>query len=147
VRVDGVVASFGTQGKGAFADPNYQGNVGSGLLKRYVVTFDYNHQLMYLKPLQPAASDVGVFDRAGFWLNQSPAGFKIMDLTAAGAAEAAGLKVGDEITAVDGAPAGKVDLPELRKRLRDEPAGTQVKLDVLAGGQARAVTLTLKDQI
>ena len=93
---------FGTQAKGAFSDPNYQGNVGSGLLKRYRVTFDYGHQVMYLKPLQPPPGDVGVFDRAGFWLNLSPAGFKIMDLTAGGAAAATGLKVGDEITAVDG---------------------------------------------
>jgi hypothetical protein len=147
VRIDGVVASFGTQGKGAFSDPNVQGNVGSGLLKRYRVTFDYSHQVMYLKPLQPPASDVGVFDRAGAWLNLSPAGFKVMDLTAGGAASDAGLKVGDEITAIDGVAAQKVDLPELRKRLRDEPAGAQLKLDVLAGGQARTVTLTLRDQI
>lgn len=147
VRVDDLVASFGTQGKGAFADPNYQGNVGSGLLKRYRVTFDYAHQVMYLKPLEPAPSDVGVFDRAGFWLNLSPAGFKIMDLTAGGPAAGSGLKVGDEITAVDGVAAQKVDLPELRKRLRDDPAGAQVRLDVLAGGQSRQVTLTLKDQI
>ena len=67
--------------------------------------------------------------------------------TAGGAASASGLKVGDEITAIDGVAAQKVDLPELRKRLRDEPAGTPVKLDVLAGGQSRQVTLTLKDQI
>ena len=147
VRVEGLVASFGTQAKGSFSDPNYQGNVGSGLLKRYRVTFDYDHQLMYLKPLEPAPTDVAVFDRAGFWLNQSSAGFKIMDLTAGGAAAASGLKVGDEITAVDGVAAHKVDLPELRKRLRDDPAGAQVKLDVLAGGQPRQVTLTLKDQI
>jgi hypothetical protein len=147
VRIDRVVASFGTQGKGAFADPNVQGNVGSGLLKRYVVSFDYNHQIMYLKPLQPPAKDVGVFDRSGLWLNLSPNGFKVMDLTAGGAAADTGLKVGDEITAVDGVAAHAIDLPELRKRLRDEPVGTQVKLDVLAGGQARAVTLTLKDQI
>ncbi len=147
VKLDDVVAGFGTQGKGAFADPNYQGNVGSGLLKRFAVTFDYGHQVMYLKPLQPPAGDVGVFDRAGAWLNLSPDGFKIMDLTAGGAAAGAGLKVGDEITAVDEVPASKLDLPELRKRLRDEPAGTQLKLDVLAGGQARSVTLTLKDQI
>jgi hypothetical protein len=147
VRVEGLVASFGTQGKGSFSDPNYQGNVGSGLLKRYRVTFDYDHQVMYLKPLAPAPTDVAVFDRAGFWLNQSAAGFKIMDLTAGGAASASGLKVGDEITAIDGVAAQKVDLPELRKRLRDDPAGTPVKLDVLAGGQSRQVTLTLKDQI
>jgi len=147
VRIDGLVASFGSQGKGGFADPNYQGNVGSGLLKRFAVTFDYGHQVMYLKPLRPPAGDVGVFDRAGFWLNMSPAGFKIMDLTAGSAAAASGLKVGDEITAIDGVSAAKIDLPDLRKRLRDEPAGTQVRFDVLAGGQARNVTLTLKDQI
>ncbi|HLY79044.1 MAG TPA: aspartyl protease family protein, partial [Caulobacteraceae bacterium] len=147
VRIDGLVASFGTQGKGAFSDPNYQGNVGSGLLKRFAVTFDYGHQVMYLKPLQPPAGDVGVFDRAGFWLNQSPAGFKVMDLTAGSAAADTGLKVGDEITAVDGVAAPSIDLPQLRRRLRDEPAGTQLKLDVLAGGQARTVTLTLRDQI
>ena len=147
IRVNDLVASFGTQAKGSFSDPNYQGNVGSGLLKRYRVSFDYDHQLMYLKPLAPAPSDIGVFDRAGFWLNQSPAGFKIMDLTSGGAAAASGLKVGDEITAVDGVAAGKVNLPELRKRLRDDPQGTAVKLDVLADGQPRTVTLTLKDQI
>ena len=147
MRIDGLVASFGTQGRGAFSDPNFQGNVGSGLLKRYAVTFDYKHQIMYLKPLQPPALDVGVFDRAGFWLNLSADGFKVMDLTAGSAASETGLKVGDEITAVDGVAAHSIDLPELRKRLRDEPAGTRVKLDVLAGGQARAVTLTLRDQI
>ena len=138
---------FGYRGVVVDVDPNFQGNVGSGLLKRFAVTFDYAHQVMYLKPLPPPAGDVGVFDRAGFWLNESPAGFKIMDLTAGGAAEAAGLKAGDEITAVDGAPAGGIDLPDLRRRLRDDPAGTQVKLDVLTSGQARTVTLTLKDQI
>lgn len=147
VRIDGLVASFGTQAKGSFSDPNYQGNVGSGLLKRYRVTFDYDHQVMYLKPLAPPPSDIDVFDRAGFWLNLTPAGFKVMDLTAGSAAAASGLKVGDEITAVDGVAAAKVDLPDLRKRLRDEPSGTQVRLDVLAGGQSRQVTLTLKDQI
>ncbi|HVN00282.1 MAG TPA: aspartyl protease family protein [Caulobacteraceae bacterium] len=147
VRIDGVVASFGTQDKGAFADPNFQGNVGSGLLKRYRVTFDYGRRVMYLKALEPAPTDVGVFDRAGVWLNMSPAGFKVMDLTSGSAAAAAGVKVGDEITAVDGVAAQKIDLPELRRRLRDDPAGTQVKLDVLAGGQTRTVMLTLKDQI
>lgn len=147
VRIDGLVASFGVQNKGAFADPNVQGNVGSGLLKRFAVTFDYGHQIMYLRPLAPPAGDVGVFDRAGFWLNMSPGGFKVMDLTPGSAAAETGLKVGDEITAIDGVSAHGVDLPDLRKRLRDEPAGTKVKLDVLAGGQTRSVTLTLRDQI
>jgi hypothetical protein len=147
VRIDGLVAGFADQSKGAFSDPNMQGNVGSGLLKRYRVTFDYGHQVMYLKLLEPPPADVAVFDRSGVWLNKSAEGFKVMDLTAGGAAASAGIKMGDEITAVDGVAAAKIDLPDLRRRLRDDPAGTQLKLDVLAGGQTRTVTLTLQDQI
>jgi Aspartyl protease/PDZ domain len=147
IRIPGVVTGFGTDAKGAFADPNYAGNVGSGLLKGFVVTFDYGHQVMYLKPLATPDPDVGTFDRAGFWINTSPAGFKIVDLTAGGAAQAVGLKVGDEITTIDGAPAGSIAISDLRKRLRDEPAGARVELTVQSGGAARPVTLTLKDQI
>jgi hypothetical protein len=147
VKVDGAVGSLAMQGRGAMADPNVEGNVGSGLLKRFVVTFDYAHQTMYLRPIAGTPQDVGVFDRAGAWINMSAHGFKVMEVNASGAAAAAGLKAGDEITAVDGAPAGGIPLPELRRRLRDEPAGTQLSLDVLSGDQSRKVTLTLKDQI
>jgi hypothetical protein len=147
VRIPGVVAGFSTDAKGAFADPNYAGNVGSGLLKAFAVTFDYDHQIMYLRPVSPPDPDVGTFDRAGFWINTSPAGFKIVDLTAGGPAQAAGLKVGDEITDIDGAPASSIPISDLRQRLRDEPPGTNVALTVRSAGAARPVTLVLKDQI
>jgi hypothetical protein len=147
VRIAGVVTGLGVQSRGAFADPSYQGNVGTALLKRFDVTFDYGHQRLYLKRLAQPPADTGVFDRAGFWINLSDHGFKIVDLTAGGAAATAGLKVGDEITAVDGVPAAKIPLTDLRQRLRDQPAGTVVRLDVLSGETARPVALTLKDQI
>jgi len=147
IKTSGVVAGFSTDAKGAFADPNYEGNVGSKFLKQFIVTFDYGRQIMYLKRLPKPDPDVGTFDRAGFWINTSPAGFKIVDLTAGGAAQAAGLKVGDEITAVDGAPAPSIAISDLRQKLRDEPAGTKVDLVVKSAGTARPVTLTLKDQI
>jgi hypothetical protein len=147
VRIPGVVTGFGTDAKGAFADPNYAGNVGSGLLKGFVVTFDYGHQIMYLKAIHAPVPDLGAFDRAGFWINTSPAGFKIVDLTAGGPAQAAGLKVGDEITTVDGAPAASIPISDLRQRLRDQPAGTKVRMTVQSGAATRPVTLVLKDQI
>lgn len=147
VKIDDVVAGIGTQSRGSFADPNYQGNVGSGLLKRFKVTFDYDHQIMYLKPLPGPLIDVATFDRAGMWINGSPKGFRIADVTKGGPAEAAGLKAGDEITTVDGKPAGGIALSNMRMRLRDAPAATPVKLGVESGGQAREVTLVLKDQI
>ncbi|MEO8927299.1 MAG: aspartyl protease family protein [Caulobacteraceae bacterium] len=147
VRVAGVVAGLSRDTKGAFSAPAFQGNVGSGFLKRFVVTFDYEHLIMYLKALPTPVPDVGTFDRAGFWINTSPAGFKIVDLTDGGAAQGAGLKVGDEITAIDGVPAASIPISDLRQRLRDEPAGTKVGVTVQSGGVARPVTLTLKDQI
>jgi hypothetical protein len=147
VKIDGLVAGLATQGKGSFADPNYIGNVGSGLLKRFVVTFDYGHQVMYLKPLPAPVADTNVFDRAGWWINAVPAGFKIVNLSAGGAAEAAGLKTGDEVTAVDGVKAATIGLSDLRRRLRDEAAGTRLTLTVVSGGKSHAVRLVLKDQI
>jgi len=147
VKVDGFVAGFATQGKGAFSDPNYQGNVGTGLLKRFVVTFDYDHQIMYLKAIVPTPTDIAQFDRAGVWINDSAKGFKIVDLVAGGPADAAGLKVGDEITAVDDAPSASIRLTDMRQKLRDTPAGTVLKLTVDRGGQTQVVSLTLKDQI
>jgi hypothetical protein len=147
VHLDHFVVGFGTQDRGAFADASYQGNVGTAMLKRFVATFDYGHQVIYLKPLAKPPADIGVFDKAGFWINLADAGFKIVDLTKGGPAAAAGLKLGDEITAVDGTPAGKIGLSDLRRRFRDDAAGTVVKLNVLSKGVKRTVALTLKDQI
>jgi hypothetical protein len=145
VRVDGPVTSFSVQNKGAFADASYAGNVGAGLLKRFVVTLDYAHQTLYLKPRPAPVPDTGVFDRSGMWINTAPDGFKVVDVTAGGAAASAGLKVGDTITAVDGAGAKSINISELRRRLRDEAPGTAVSLGV--SGRSGPVVLTLQDQI
>jgi hypothetical protein len=147
VRIKGLVADFSTQSKGALADPNYIGNVGSGLLKRFVVTFDYGHQIMYLKPLPAPVRDTDAFDRAGWWINATPAGFKIVDITAKGPAETAGLKTGDEITVVDGKAASSIAISDLRQRLRNDAPGTNIDLTVLSEGKSREVKLVLRDQI
>ena len=147
VRINGLVAGFSIQNKGAFADPNYIGNVGSGLLKRFVVTLDYAHQTLYLKPLPAPVPDTDVFDRSGMWINATANGFKVVDVTAKGPAETAGLKTGDIITMVDGKPVGAIALSDLRRRLRDEAPGTAVGLTVLSEGKPRLVNLILKDQI
>jgi hypothetical protein len=147
VKVEGLVAGMATQDRGAFADPNFQGNVGSGLLKRFVVTFDYGHETMYLKRLTGPVPDVATFDRSGMWINLAPAGgFEVVDVSKGGAAEGAGLAAGDVITEVDGRPAGGIGLSDMRRRLRD-PAVKAVSITVLHAGRSRPVVLALKDQI
>jgi predicted aspartyl protease len=144
VKVPGVVTTLATQSKGAFAGEEYSGNIGSGLLKRFIVTFDYEHQTMYLKSATVQLTDVGTFDRSGMWINDSRGGFKIVDVTAEGPAEEAGLKAGDVIVSIDGKLAGETTLPQLRTRLRNAAPGTKVKLGMQNG---KMVTLTLRDQI
>ena len=147
VEVKNVVTTLATQTKGAFATDNYQGNIGGGILKRFVVTFDYEHQTMYLKPLAGPVTDVGTFDRAGMWFNVAGKDFKVADVTANGPADAAGIKVGDAILAIDGKPAESFTLNDLRRRLRSDAPGTVVRISLGRDSVKRDVDVTLRDLI
>jgi hypothetical protein len=143
-----IIIGLSTQDSGAFSDPNYEGNVGSGFLKRFIVTFDYDRQITYLKPRTGTIADAGAFDRSGMWVNaRQNGGYQIMDVAAAGPAQGAGLRVGDVIEAVDGKPVAEEGLSDFRLRLRTAAPGSIVALTVNNGGQQRALTLTLADQI
>ena len=74
-------------------------------------------------------------------------GFEIVDVSAGGAAAAAGLAVGDHIVSVDGKASEGFTLSDLRMRLRDEAAGTVVMLQVKRGDKTWTAPVTLKDQI
>jgi hypothetical protein len=148
VSGDNLIIGLSTQDNGSFSDPNYEGNVGSGFLKRYCVSFDYDRQVMYLKPRARGIPDAGAFDRSGMWVNaRENGGYQIVDVAAASPAQNAGLKVGDVIEAVDGKAVVEEGLSDFRRRLRTDPAGSQVKLKLARGAQPPEVTLTLADQI
>jgi predicted aspartyl protease len=147
VPVSGIAAGLSEAKGGSIADPNYEGNIGSALLKRFVVTFDYAHQVLYLKRIEPTPPDVGTFDRSGLWINAKNGGYEVTDVAKASAGAEAGIAVGDVITAIDGKAVVAEDLYAARRRLRDEPAGTKVALSVKRGAETRQVMLVLKDQI
>ncbi len=132
---------------GSFSDPNYDGNVGSALLKRFVVTFDYERQRIYLRRIVPTPPDVGTFDRSGLWINAKPGGYEIVDVARDSAGSRAGLAVGDVVTAVDGKPVVVEELSDVRRRLRSDPAGTAIALTITQGDATRVVTITLADSI
>ena len=74
-------------------------------------------------------------------------GYAVTDVAQDSAGAAAGVAVGDLILAIDGKPAITEHLADARRMLRDLPAGTKVALSLRRGGQTRAVTLILRDQI
>lgn len=147
VDVDHPLTLLSTDKGGAMAEGNLAGNIGGGVLKRFVLTFDYEHNTMYLKPVAGTVADLDTFDRAGLWINKDPDGFKVIDVTAHAPAEDAGLKAGDIITAVDGKAATGIALPDLRYRFRNDAVGTVVTFSVKRGGETKDIHVTLRDLI
>lgn len=142
--VEHPVAELSTDTAGSNSDAALAGNIGAGILKRYVVTLDYGHQLIYLKPIGGSIGDLDTFDRSGLWMNQAADGFTVIDAMSGAPSFEAGLRAGDLITAVDGRPASAIKLYELRKRLRNEAPGTVVTFAVKGKGE---VKVTLRDLI
>ncbi len=147
VKIPSIVSGLSEDKSGSTSDPNYEGNIGSGLLKRFVTTFDYSRRTMYLKQLDPQPPDAGAFDRSGLWINASDGGFQVENIASGGPAEQAGLLKGDIITAINGKPARPAELSDARTLLRSLPAGTVVDLSILRSGKPQAVRVQLRDLI
>jgi hypothetical protein len=133
--------------RGAGAMTRTAGNIGGDLLRRFTLTLDYGHRMLYLQP--NAAFDMpDLFDRSGLWvMRQADGGIEIVDVTAGSTGATAGLANGDRILAVDGVPATRIELSDLRDRFKGAP-GTRFTLSVARGGAPpRDVSLTLGDLI
>lgn len=141
------IAGLSETRHGAFSDSNYEGNVGSGLLKRYVATFDYSRLTLFLKPTENLDQDVGAFDRVGMWINLGEAGMTVMDLAAQGPAEMAGLKVGDVITAIDGTAVLTRTLSDIRRSFKIAPVGRAIAVTYSRGGEPNTTQVVPRDLI
>jgi hypothetical protein len=141
------IAGLSEAKHGGFSDVNYEGNVGSGLLKRYVATFDYSSRTLYLKPTLSSDQDVGAFDRVGMWINLGEAGMTVMDLAAHGPAEEAGLKVGDVVVAIDGTAVLTRSLSDVRNSLKIAPVGRALTVTYSHGGASFTTQVVPRDLI
>jgi hypothetical protein len=141
------IAGLSEAKHGAFSDSNYEGNVGSGLLKRYVATFDYSRRTLFLKPTKSLDPDVGAFDRVGMWINLGEAGMTVMDLAAHGPAEEAGLKVGDMIIAIDGTAVLTRSLSDVRRSLKIAPVGHAITVTYSRGGASNITQVVPRNLI
>jgi len=147
VRVANPVVDLSDAHGGSFSDPNFDANVGSGLLKGFVVTFDYARQIMYLRRIEPAPTDFGTFDRSGLWINAHGDGYEVADIARDSAGSRAGIVIGDLIVAADGHPLADAGLSDFRQELRSAPTGTRIGLTVRRGSETREVALILRDQL
>jgi PDZ domain/Aspartyl protease len=121
------------------------GNIGGGLLKRFLVTLDYPQGMLYLQPNRHFA-EPDVFDRSGLWFMRASDGsaFEVADVIADSPASRAGLKVGERILKVDQTDASAFTVASLRERLEKEP-GTKIDLEVQDDEGVRKLVLVLEE--
>ncbi|MFM9863639.1 MAG: aspartyl protease family protein [Micropepsaceae bacterium] len=144
IAVNDVVVDMSRQTQGILSHAAPSGSIGSGLLKRFTVTFDYPRQQVYFAPAA-RTQERDAYDRSGLWINQARGGFRVVDVVERSPAALAGLREGDTITAVDGAAAASMSLGNVRDRLRDGAPGTEVRLTILRERHTQVVALRLRD--
>ena len=145
-KITAPIAELINDASGQAAATHTAGNIGGDLLKRYTVTLDYAHQLLWLQPNE-LASRREVFDRAGVWIARAKDGaIEIADVANDSPAAKAGIASGDEILAVNGQPARDVQLYDLREEFKGA-IGTAFRLHMKGKQGERDVTVTLADQI
>lgn len=143
VAFDGPIVDVSLNKGGASAEEHIAGNIGGGLLKRHVVTFDYARQRIVFEPR--GTQERNDFDRSGLWLNRAKDGFEVIDVVEAGPAARAGIERGDRVVKVGGKAASAWTLGDLRAYLRTQPAGSRVAIEVDRAGRRSNHSLQLTD--
>lgn len=141
------VTRLSLQKSGAFVTSDYAGSIGIGVLKRFIVSFDYAHKTLYLLPRASIAPSADGFDRSGMWLGlDRNRKVVVMDLVPNGPAANAGFNIGDMVVAIDGKPLSADRIFAVREALRN-PETVSV---TVRGGRAGAPedhVVVLKDLI
>jgi predicted aspartyl protease len=145
LSVQAPVVRLSQQRSGSFATAATSGSVGYGILCAYRVTFDYRSRTVLFDRALEGACPESV-DRAGLWLNPESGHLRVMDVWHGGPAEAAGIREGDLILAIDGKSVEGLPAATARQWLR-RPAGTPVKLSVQSTEGVREIEIVLRDLV
>lgn len=141
VTLRDIPAVFGDEDNSAFNVGHTAGNIGMPILGRFEVTTDYSRNRLLLRPRPDAVAQPFAKDRSGL-LARISNGVATLALIAPGSpAETAGLKAGQQISAVNGKPVGELGVAGLTE-LRTGPAGGVLKVTLSTG---ETVELTRRD--
>ena len=127
--------------EGWFAREGNVGNIGSAILRRFRVTFDYSRKRVYLEPNERLAQPFE-FDMSGLVLVTEGPEYsvrRVQKVLPKTPAEEAGIVPGDQIVSFDGKPASELKLPEIRDLLKQPDRS--VPIEVLRDGGKVAVVL------
>ncbi len=120
----------------------HEAMIGLELLSRFNLVFDYPGGRMFIEPNRTFA-DPFEYDMSGMALRKKGDDhLEIVRVTPGSAAEAAGLRVGDEVVKIQGIPASEYDVWDLWPVMRRE--GRAIPIVIRREGKETEVVLTLK---
>jgi hypothetical protein len=121
------------------------GIIGTGVLRQFVVTFDYRNEQLFLEQVDGARAVPDEYDTSGLELVGDAVGgatVQIQRVSVDTPGADAGLRAGDLIVAVDGRPVAQIGLAQLRRLFRI--VGQTHRLTIRRGDQVLEAELTLR---
>jgi Aspartyl protease/PDZ domain len=144
IEVHDVVTELLEDTGGIGADGEESGNVGTGILKQFNITFDYPHHMLYFdKNANFGRPDL--FNRSGLAIQLKPEGIIVASVLKDSPAEKARIRSGDQIIAIDGLSGNQINAGRLFDVFWKQPCGTVVRLRIRHLGETRDVRITLRD--
>ena len=126
-----------------FSDANFDGLLGTDVLRQFIVTLDLAHDRMYLKSDPNCHADIDSFSTIGIQFAKNPGGsFTIMAVWNPSPATTAGLKIGDRILVVNKHDARQMSLEDLSSQIHGRP-GAEVHLVIDSNGRRQDVSMAI----
>ena len=145
-RIENVVGDFSHARAGIMSQDDFAGIIGTEILRRFRVIFDYPEQKMILEP-NAAFSAPYEFDMSGLFITYEGAAgsklFKVYNVIEGSPGAQADLRVGDIIEAIDQHATSNFTLPQIREMFK-EGEGKKHELSIRRDGKLLVVRLRLQ---
>lgn len=134
--------------KAALNIANRNGNLGSDILKRFTVIFDYPHKRLMLLP-NSKYKEPFHFNMSGFEVSTPLPGvnfYEVSYVVPNSPATAVGVQIGDEMVSINGKSCFELSLNEVLEIMESKP-GRKLRLKLRRNGEVVNVNLVLQSRI